>query len=105
VSLRRFVGWPLRRVLDPRVAWTVAEVDARLGSQGNARPPIHERLDRLDEAIVRLDVLSARVEGLAQQIALDRTATDEGLSAILESLRQLHAELDAQAGPPAGDGP
>src|SRR5207248_1790662 len=36
-TLLRVLGFPLRRVLNPRVAWTVAEVDARLGSRDNTR--------------------------------------------------------------------
>jgi len=46
--LKRLLGWPLRRALDPRVDMTVHEIDARLGSQGLARPTIHDRLDDLD---------------------------------------------------------
>ncbi|MDP8968242.1 MAG: DUF268 domain-containing protein, partial [Actinomycetota bacterium] len=34
--------------LDPRVRMTVHEIDARLGSEGLARPTIHDRLDDLD---------------------------------------------------------
>lgn len=47
-TLKRLLGWPLRRVLDPRVDMTVHEIDARLGSDGLARPTIHDRLDDLD---------------------------------------------------------
>jgi len=46
--LRRLLGWPLRRALDPRVDMTVHEIDARLGSEGLARPTVHDRLDDLD---------------------------------------------------------
>ncbi len=46
--LKRLVGWPVRRALDPRVRMTVAEIDARLGSENLARPTIHDRLDDLD---------------------------------------------------------
>lgn len=42
------VGWPLRRVLDPRVRMTVHEIDARLGSEDLRRPTVHDRLDDLD---------------------------------------------------------
>ena len=92
MSLRRVAGWPLRRALDPRVQWTVAELDARLGSGGGARPPVHQRLDEIEAALA---ALSSRVESLAAQIALDRDATDEGLSAVLDGLRELHARADA----------
>ncbi|MBA3326680.1 MAG: DUF268 domain-containing protein [Solirubrobacterales bacterium] len=44
----RLLGWPLRRALDPRVRWTVHEIDARLGSEDLVRPTIHDRLDDLD---------------------------------------------------------
>jgi hypothetical protein len=47
-ALKRVLGWPLRRALDPRVAMTVHEIDARLGSENLARPTIHDRLDDLD---------------------------------------------------------
>ena len=47
-ALKRLLGWPLRRALDPRVRMTVAEIDARLGSEDLARPTIHDRLDDLD---------------------------------------------------------
>jgi hypothetical protein len=46
--LKRLLGWPLRRALDPRVDMTVHEIDARLGSDNLARPTIHDRLDDLD---------------------------------------------------------
>jgi len=45
---KRLLGWPLRRVLDPRVRMTVHEIDARLGSEDLARPTVHDRLDDLD---------------------------------------------------------
>ncbi len=45
---KRLLGWPLRRALDPRVAMTVHEIDARLGSEDLARPTVHDRLDDLD---------------------------------------------------------
>jgi hypothetical protein len=47
-TLKRLLGWPLRRALDPRVRMTVHEIDARLGSEHLARPTIHDRLDDLD---------------------------------------------------------
>ena len=46
--MRRLLGWPLRRVLDPRVRMTVHAIDARLGSEDLVRPTIHDRLDDLD---------------------------------------------------------
>ncbi len=46
--VKRLLGWPLRRALDPRVAMTVHEIDARLGSENLARPTVHDRLDDLD---------------------------------------------------------
>lgn len=45
---KTLLGWPLRRALDPRVAMTVHEIDARLGSDGLARPTVHDRIDDLD---------------------------------------------------------
>jgi hypothetical protein len=47
-TLKRLLGWPVRRALDPRVRMTVHEIDARLGSEDLARPTIHDRLDDLD---------------------------------------------------------
>ncbi|MDX6704807.1 MAG: hypothetical protein QOI48_653 [Solirubrobacteraceae bacterium] len=46
--LKRLLGWPLRRALDPRVQMTVHEIDARLGSENLQRPTVHDRLDDLD---------------------------------------------------------
>ena len=46
--MKRLLGWPLRRALDPRVRMTVHEIDARLGSEDLVRPTIHDRLDDLD---------------------------------------------------------
>jgi hypothetical protein len=46
--VKRMLGWPLRRVLDPRVRMTVHEIDARLGSEDLGRPTVHDRLDDLD---------------------------------------------------------
>ncbi|MEA2230210.1 MAG: hypothetical protein QOD83_26 [Solirubrobacteraceae bacterium] len=46
--LKRLLGWPLRRALDPRVQMTVHEIDARLGSENLKRPTVHDRLDDLD---------------------------------------------------------
>jgi hypothetical protein len=97
-SLLRVLGWPLRRVLNPRVRWTVAELDARLGSQDNTRPPVHLRLDRIEarmEAVeTRLGELAAvledvrvRVASVAQAAEIERLAADEGLAAIMEQLR------------------
>jgi hypothetical protein len=47
-TLKRLLGWPLRRALDPRVRMTVHEIDARLGSENLRRPTVHDRLDDLD---------------------------------------------------------
>jgi hypothetical protein len=47
-ALKRLLGWPLRRALDPRVHMTVHEIDARLGSDNLQRPTVHDRLDDLD---------------------------------------------------------
>jgi hypothetical protein len=47
-TLKRLLGWPLRRALDPRVQMTVHEIDARLGSENLRRPTVHDRLDDLD---------------------------------------------------------
>ncbi|MDP2713141.1 MAG: DUF268 domain-containing protein [Solirubrobacteraceae bacterium] len=46
--VKRLLGWPLRRALDPRVRMTVHEIGARLGSEDQARPTVHDRLDDLD---------------------------------------------------------
>jgi hypothetical protein len=46
--VKRLLGRPLRRALNPRVAMTVHETDARLGSENLARPTVHDRLDDID---------------------------------------------------------
>lgn len=108
-GLRTALGWPLRRVLNPRVRWTVAEIDARLGSESGLRRPIHERLDQLEalsaqhaalsaqraaEQVTAIGGLSARAEQIAHEAATERRATDEGFAAIFEALRLLDADLD-----------
>jgi hypothetical protein len=114
-SLRRLLGWPLRRALNPRVLWTVAEVDARLGSRGNTRPPVHDRLDilaarmealeaRIAELAASVEDVRARVDGLAQTAEIERLATDEGLSAIMEQLRLMELGTAEGSPSPAGAG-
>lgn len=106
-DLRSAVGWPLRRVLNPRVQWTVAEVDARLGSrhdQVGARPPIHDRLDALDATLAalggtlagidaRLAAVEAAIAVLVRDAELERATTEEALAAMLEGLRLVESRL------------
>jgi hypothetical protein len=78
--LGRALGWPLRRALDPRVRWTVHEIDARLGSADLARPTVHDRLDDLDR--MGRDVL-AGVGWQAGDGARELAALDPGRAAYL----------------------
>ncbi len=78
-KLRAALGWPIRRVLNPRFDATVHAVDYRLGSLDGARPSIHRRLDELD---VKLE-----------QMANEQRANAEALEAILERLRRLAPPL------------
>jgi len=48
-ALRRALGWPARRLLDPRARWTADLVDDQLGGRRGARPAVHDRLDVLEE--------------------------------------------------------
>lgn len=48
-ALRRALGWPARRLLDPRARWTADLVDDQLGGHRGARPAVHDRLDVLEE--------------------------------------------------------
>lgn len=73
--LRSALGWPIRRVLNPRFDATVHAVDYRLGSFDGARPSIHHRLDQLD---VKLE-----------HMANEQRANAEALEAILERLQRL----------------
>lgn len=93
-KLTQALGWPLRRALNPRVEWTVAAVDDRLGSRGGQRPPVHDRIDQL-ETLLRTTAaqLTADQQTLAHEAAMERRATDEGFTAILEALRQVGAGL------------
>jgi hypothetical protein len=91
-KLTQALGWPLRRALNPRVEWTVAAVDQRLGSHGGERPPVHDRIDLL-ETLLRAVEQDQKV--LAHEAAMERRATDEGFTAILEALRQVGAGLAA----------
>ena len=53
--LRRALGWPARRLLDPRTRWTHDLIDERLGYRPG-QPDVHYRLDRIEgrlEALVR----------------------------------------------------
>lgn len=70
---RQILGWPARRVLDRRVQWTVDEIDNRLGSEDQARPNIHARLDDLDrmgrQTLAALGREHARERGLGIPVA------------------------------------
>jgi len=59
--LRRALTWPARRLLDPRVEWTVSEIDDRLGSDKHTKPPVHDRFDRLQERLEDLDDLGRQM--------------------------------------------
>jgi SAM-dependent methyltransferase len=50
---RSALGWPIRRVLDPRVQWILNFIDERLGSS-DTRAPVHVRLDAMEQ---RMDAL------------------------------------------------
>jgi hypothetical protein len=47
--LRAALGWPARRLLDPRARWTADLVDDQLGGHRGERPAVHDRLDVLEE--------------------------------------------------------
>jgi len=47
--LRAALGWPARRLLDPRARWTADLVDDQLGGHRGRRPAVHDRLDVLEE--------------------------------------------------------
>lgn len=64
-----------------RRGWLAQRVRARLG-----RPVEHRRPPELDEIVERLDRLLYLTEN-------ERRAVDEGLSAILERLRLLEAQI------------
>jgi SAM-dependent methyltransferase len=68
--LRRALTWPARRLLDPRVEWTVSEIDDRLGSERHTKPPVHDRFDRIQE---RLDDLDGLGRQMLQALGHDRT--------------------------------
>lgn len=103
-AVKRLLGWPLRRALNPRVQWAIAALDERLGSDG--RPPLHHRLDRLEALVDRaagaeevrglgqaVAHLGAQAQTLASEASVERRATDEGFAAIFEALRQLDSGL------------
>lgn len=60
--MKRAFGWPFRRVLDPRVDAVVAAMDERLGSESEARPSVHDRLDRIELLETHLGGHLARLE-------------------------------------------
>lgn len=47
--LHAALGWPARRLLDPRARWTADLVDDQLGGHRGERPAVHDRLDLLEE--------------------------------------------------------
>lgn len=74
-TLKAWLGWPVRRLLNPRFDATVHAIDYRLGSFDGARPSIHHRLDEIE---VKLD-----------QMTNEQRASAEAMEAILERLRRL----------------
>lgn len=59
--IKRAVGWPARRLLDPRVEWTVSQIDDRLGSLQDTRDTVHERFDALEGRLDALEQLERSV--------------------------------------------
>lgn len=52
LAARRVFGWPARRVLDRRVEWILAALDARIGATGDVpRASVHDRLDLLEREL------------------------------------------------------
>jgi hypothetical protein len=110
-STKKALGWPVRRVLDPRVEWIMAHMDERLGAAGGARPPVHDRLDRLEvmEAQMRehLGLVQERVETVERvagqvvgqvstvlgRLDQENRAQSEAQAAILEGNRALNELL------------
>ncbi len=91
-KLTQALGWPLRRALNPRVEWTVAAVDERLGSQGGERPSVHDRIDQVEALLRQLEHDQAV---FAHESTMERRAADEGFTAIMEALRQVGTGLAA----------
>ena len=102
-SFKEMAGWPLRRALNPRVEWIIQAMDARLGSDNGARPPVHHRIDGVsgDMEVLKAEVealqtetaaLSVRMGHVAAEVANERRAVDESLAAILERLRQAQGQ-------------
>ncbi|MBW3549184.1 MAG: class I SAM-dependent methyltransferase [Actinobacteria bacterium] len=81
--LRAALGWPARRLLDPRARWTADLVDDQLGGRRGQRPAVHDRLDDLEDLARRqLAALGAReAAGRALPVALEDI--DEPLAALL----------------------
>lgn len=52
MAVRRVLGWPARRILDRRVEWILAALDARIGATGVVpRASVHDRLDLLEREL------------------------------------------------------
>lgn len=81
--LRAALGWPARRLLDPRARWTADLVDDQLGGHRGERPAVHDRLDVLEELQRRqLAALGAHdAAGRALPRSLD--ALDEPTAALI----------------------
>ena len=81
--LRAALGWPARRLLDPRAQWTADLVDDQLGGRRGARPAVHDHLDVLEELQRRqLAALGAR-EAAAWVLPVAVEDIDEPLAALL----------------------
>ena len=84
--LRAALGWPVRRVLNPRFDATVHAVDFRLGSFDGARPSIHHRLDEIEAKLDRM--------------INEQRANAEAVEAIWERLRREDSAAGAAPVPP-----
>ena len=81
--LRAALGWPARRLLDPRARWTADLVDDQLGGHRGARPAVHDRLDDLEDLARRqLAALGAR-EAATRALPVGLEDIDEPLAALL----------------------
>lgn len=109
VPAQRPAGWMRRtmRTFLRRTHPTVRHIDSRLGSPGDVRPPLHERLDVVERYLAHLAgqndrtlghlemlALQARMDDIQQHLELLGRKADLGVQATQDLHRGLSVSLD-----------
>ncbi|MCP9488468.1 MAG: class I SAM-dependent methyltransferase [Solirubrobacteraceae bacterium MAG38_C4-C5] len=81
--LRAALGWPARRLLDPRARWTADLVDDQLGGHRGERPAVHDRLDVLEELQRRQLAALGAHDAAGRALPRSLEALDEPVAALV----------------------